>query len=66
MDQQNHAARNLVDTLKETVKKNIVLSQRSGALKIDQSTLSTLVSLVESSFNEGFANGMNVFVREVK
>ena len=66
MDQEKKAARNLVERVRETIRTNIVLAHRSGQLVMDLSSLEQILSLVDSSVNDAFMNGLHAFSREVK
>ena len=44
----------MIEFLKETTKKNLILAVKSNQLKIDQEVLPKLFSLLDSSISEGY------------
>lgn len=55
----------LFEFTKETVKKNIVQAVNNDQLKLDENSLRTLLSIVDSSITEGYNKGVDSTVKSV-
>jgi len=55
----------LFEVAKETLKKNLVLATNNGLLKLDESLLPEVFSLIDASINEGFNKGHNNFIKSL-
>lgn len=51
----------LVEILKETVKKNLLTAINSEQLKVDQETLPKLFGLLDASMSEGYSKSYKAF-----
>ena len=55
----------LMDFAKETTKKNLISAINNGQLKLDPELLPTIITLIDSSMNEGFNKGHKNFMNKV-
>ena len=55
----------LVDFTKETTKKNFISAVNSGQLKLDPELLPVVMTLIDSSINEGYNKGYKNFMNKV-
>jgi hypothetical protein len=56
----------LMDVAKETTKKNFVVAVNTGQLKLNPEVLPVIMTLIDSSINEGFSKGHKNFTNRVK
>jgi hypothetical protein len=59
------ASWNHFEGTKDVIMSNILNASRDGKVKIDESTLPKLLSLLNSSFEEGYHKGFLVFDKEI-
>jgi hypothetical protein len=55
----------LFEAAKDTTKKNLVTAVTAGQLKVDENVLPVLLTLVNSSIDEGFNKGHKNFLASV-
>jgi hypothetical protein len=56
----------MLDFAKETTKKNFVAAVNNGQLKLDPATLPTILSLIDSSINEGYNKNYKNFSNRIQ
>ena len=65
MSAQTTAAKNLIESVRETLKRNLVVSSKNGTLKINETTLASILSVVDLSFNDATMNNMHIYLRQL-
>lgn len=59
------ASWNLLGSSKDTLLTNISNAVRNGTIKVEQDSIERLMQLINTSIDEGYHRGYNVFEREV-
>lgn len=66
VDKATRDSRILIESAKDTVTKNLVLSARNETVSLTKTQLETIISIVNLSFDEGYQRALPSFQNAIK